>query len=510
MWIFCGRFHAPLTAWIIVVIAVLMISRKEASAQDQDFLAQTRPLPVERMMHGCTVANDYLYVIGGSYKNAKVTGDIVKARIQSNGHLDPWTPARPLPQPRLYIGSSTLTLGNIIYILGGSTGVLSRENYNTAVYAKPYENGELSQWFESAPWPGSGLNAPVAISTPGYIHLLGGLDNTDTPTNNVYSIAVLENGHLGEAWERGTPLPHSLWYHHAAVSSGRVYVWGGLEQFANTSATTRVYSAPILANGRIGQWKSESTYLPEAFYASSIAVAGPYLISFSPRRPGSIPTNDVWWATANMEGLSSWRKMASAIPNRIYHASATDYKHGNVYIVGGRTSKEAANSLIPNIFFFKLSREARDSAYQGSAAVASMGETDSLDIEGWERQALASAASAQTASPATSVGSVNPLLSFKTFDEARRSGRAMVYYFHTNRAKTCREQLEKLGTQEFASLAQHTEFALVPVDADPQFAQQMGVWRVPTWVFFNNNGTETKRMTGVLSVDDLQSAIRSQ
>lgn len=488
----------------MVILAAIILLGERAYAQSEN-IYPTNPLPQRRQMHGSAVARDYLYVISGAV--FQPTTSVMKASIGPDGQLSNWSETTPLPSPRLYIGNSTIVLGDIIYIVGGAQQVLDNAGYRTAIYSRPSDNlGNLTQWVESAPWPGPELQLPAVVATPGYLHLIGGLAG-NVSTNQVYSIAVLENGHLGSQWEVGYPLPGNMWYHAAAVSSGRVYVWGGLTDRANTSVTQGIFSAPVLSSGKLGQWRIEDTVLPTPYYAASMAVAGPFLISFSPRLRGSVPTTDVWWTVAGLDSLSPWQSMQTAMRNRVYHAAAMDYRRGLVFLNGGRSSKEDVNSQVTDVVVFRLSKEARNAAYQGAQSLNSNIAAD-IDITSWKDAAsqFAQAPAPQQASSAGG-GGESALLQFKSFDQARYSGKPMAVLFHSNQAKSSQEQITALDKGDLSSLTGETDFVMVHVNKDPQMAQQRGVWKVPTWVFFDRQGTEVDRQIGLLEFAELKSKV---
>ncbi len=473
-------------------------------ALSNDFIYPTNPMPEPRQMHGSAVARDYLYIISGA--GSSPTNTVMKASIGPDGQLSGWTQTTPLPQPRLYIGNSTIVLDDIIYVVGGAAQIKDNTGYRNAVYAKPDENGNLSRWVESVPWPGGELQAPVTVATPGYIHLIGGLDR-DTPRNNAFSIEVRPDGHLGSQWERSAPLPVALWYHHAAVSAGRVYVWGGLTANDNKAVTPQIYSAPIMSYGKIDQWRRENISISQPYYAASTAVAGPFVIAFSPRHSGSLATSNVWWSVANVEGMQGWQSMQTQVPNRVYHAAAMDYRRGLVFLNGGRSSKTDVRTLLSNVVVFRLSKEARDAAYQGAQSFQ-FSQADDMTITSWQEADHTESSFASTdGGDASAMGASSVLANFKSFQETSRNGKPMAMLFYSDSAENCKEQIEILASGDMNSLSTQANFVLVPVNKDPQMVQQRGVWKVPTWIFFNRNGAENGRHIGTLPFEQLRSAV---
>lgn len=488
------RFFKNVTQFRILITAALCAGATVlARAQDSSFLIENAPLPEARQMHSAAVVGDYLYILGGSNKALQPVASVLKAKIGPDGRLGEWAQTTSLPAPRLYASESTVTLSGVVYVIGGSAGILDSRNYNTAVYARQSRDGVLSQWQTSQPFPGTGVTAPTAVATPGYIHMLGG-QSSDGPVPYVYSSPVLPTGHLGP-WEEAPPMPGPLWYHHSAVSAGRVYAWAGLKGSANTDVSSDIFSAPIQSNGKIGQWRMETLVMPTPIYAGSTAVAGPYLMTFSPRLAGKVATNDAWYATANITGMSRWTQQSTNIPIKLYHASATDYQRGLIFLTGGRTDPNNPTGLLTNIYTFRLSKKARDAAYQQGQAIATASAGEDIGAGTLEGATSAEAAAA--------IGASVGVASFRTYEDAKRTGLPLAIYFHSEKAKLSVQQLEIAQDPEFKLLQGQVAVAIVDVLKNPQFAQQLGVWRVPTWIFFDRAGTETRRHTGVLTVKQI-------
>jgi hypothetical protein len=131
-------------------------------AQQNQFIVPASPLPEARGFHGSAVLGGYLYIFGGTVDSdgtqgkapERTTGSVVKAPILPNGDVGPWEPTLPMPQPRHYIGNSTLVISDMVYILGGAAGPLSETLYSTALYTRPLPDGSLLPWRESEPFGG--------------------------------------------------------------------------------------------------------------------------------------------------------------------------------------------------------------------------------------------------------------------------------------------------------------------------------------------------------------------
>jgi hypothetical protein len=419
-----------------------------------------------------------------------------------------WVPTTPLPQPRHYIGNSTLVLNDVVYIIGGSSLPAQGERYNTAIFTRPLPNGTLLPWNESQPFAPRGLSTITAVSTPGHIHIIGGLEEDSTVSQRVYTNPIYADGSMGP-WEAGPPLPMPLWYHSAGTVAGRVYVWGGMPVEDPAQVSPYVFSAPISGSGKLGAWRRESQNLPQPYYSASTAVAGPYLLSFSPRYTGAQRSTHVWFAQSQPNGLSQWINREGNVPNRLYHAAAADYRRGTIYLSGGRY--ELGQDLLPDVYYFRLSPQARQLAERGWLAAQRA-----------HQNTVSAFPPPESGSGATTLSYIadanvsrNAVSGFQSYSGARSEAtsqrKPLVLYFNIEDAAPCLEQVTHLTTPEFSQLIPRASYAWVDTQNYPQLAQQLGVYRVPTWVFFDSNGNEVQRArnVGVMTAQQLGDVVQS-
>jgi hypothetical protein len=480
----------------------LLLFPDHTQAQNE-FLQPGQPLPVARAFHGTAVLGDFIYVIGGSYlepsNKTQVAAAVVNvAKIYPNGQLSQFIATTPLPNPRHYINNSTIVLNDTVYILGGSATVIDGGAQRTMLWTRPLSNGMLEPWRETESFAETGVECVAAFSTPGYLHMTGGLDGNGTPLNNVWSVRVRPDGSLGN-WEPAPSLPKPFWFHCAAVVGGRVYVWGGLhdnsDDTSNRNPSKDIYSAPVLSSGKLGPWRVEPVQLPAGFYSASTAVAGPYLFSISPRYQGGQVSSDVWWTYVSPQGMVQWNRQPTQMALRVYHAAATDYRHGMIYVAGGKfnTGGELPRA---DSYFIRLSPQARAIAEQA-----------------WHQALMAHASAVSTSEiAAESDGSFSFSEQqiqggFLALDAARElsrtSGKPLVMYFTAKKAKPCQQQDQLLEGQNLVEVFKGAVLAAIDVQQNPQVAQNYGVFQVPTWIFYSHGEEEKARGIGVQQVADL-------
>jgi len=483
----------------LAALAALTVLHGTGTAQAPNPITPSKPLDPPRAFHGSAVLGDYVYVIGGTTERGGQENpdpSVLRARITPAGEIGAWEPTTPLPESRHY--AATLVLNDVVYVIGGSNGGMTSHRFNTAVFSRPLPNGSLLPWAESQPFPGQGLSNITAVSTPGHIHVIGGLDGDGSPTAKVWTNSIHADGSMG-AWAAGPPLPAPSWYHAAGVAGGRVYVWGGLPTYQPENVYATVVSAPVLGSGKLGEWRREQNQLPTGFYSAASAVAGPYLISFCPRYAGGANSSDVWFARVTPQGLSPWSKRPAQIENRIYQAAAPDFRRGMIFINGGRPAR--GEKMLATNYVFRLSPDASRMATDSWIASETAHANTVLAVTQTMGASVPSYTVASTLSGDAAKGFLPYELARST---ASSSGKPLILYFCVPDAKPCVEQKQLLATPEFQSTLPQGVFAWIDSAQSPQLTQQLGVYRVPTWIIYGKSGAETHRRAGVITPAELK------
>jgi len=502
------RFHLTL---------VVALGIATSGTAQNDFIRSSTPLSAGRAFHGTAVMGDWLYVFGGSSATPGRGGEVVggeakdasvlKARIAADGSTGPWEKTTSLPQPRHYVANSTLALNDAVYIVGGSDAPSGGKRFDNALYTRPLADGTLSPWTAS-PSFGEGLSTITAVTTPGHIHLIGGLRGDDQPTASVKTSTLRPDGSMG-SWTDGPPLPIAVWFHHAGVAGGRAWVWGGLPHGDSPNGprkpTDRVFSSPILASGELGPWREEAVRLPVGMYSASSAVAGPYLISFAPRYEGGQHSADIVWTFVSPDGIKPWQRRSTEMPHRLYHAVAPNYRLGTIHVTGGRPERGAAMTAGSTILALSpaargLAEETWIASRQGIPAGAMVAALQA------PRPEVHAVSLSYLAEERVTVGA---LPGFNSVAQARRIASSqrmpLVMYFNMAGAPPCEQQKAEMLKPPFVAASSAAVFAWVDTAEHPQLAQQLGVYRVPTWVFYDRNGAELvgARTVGATSAEQL-------
>lgn len=461
-------------------------------------------LPGPRQMYGSVVLGDYIYLIGGNNQGKGdspegYTTDVERAMIKPDGTLASWGKTTPLSSSRSYINNSTIALNDVVYIGGGYDGKKDI-HCNNIMWTRPLPNGHLENWRESVSFPGEGVSCTCVVATPGYIHIIGGSHISGAISSLVWSATVAADGSI-TGWEKGNQLPTPLWFHCAGIAGGRVWVWGGLTSNDNNSTNRTVFSAPILASGKIGQWSASNTQLQMPFYSASGTVCGAYLLSFCPRYTGGNFSNDIWFAAVTPQGLSPWIKQTTDMNSKLFVGVATDYRRDFVYIPGGRINQiEEETSLDKNVYFFTLKRQAASDSK--SENIVKMETTTPGAQDSQTRLSYMQ----QKQPPIQSLTGFIPYENARTI--ALQQKKPMVVYLYHTKTKKCLEQAQILQTFNPINYGGNVIFAEMDTINFPQFAQQYGIFKIPCWLFFDSNGSEKSRNIGVLQLNELDSYIK--
>ncbi len=207
-------------------------------------------------------------------------------------------------------------------------------------------------------------------------------------------------------------------------------------------------------------------------------------------------TDEVWYNRVENKTLAGWSPpITTGLPNRIYFALAPDYRRGTIYVTGGKPSRGKVPPD-PQVFRFRLSRQASTTPEPTPPPMAA---------------AQGAPTPVQYSYQALSRVSPYALPGFLSFEDARRQaatppGHLLILYFHSENATKCREQKQMLP-QGVQSLAGQTVFGWIDVADSPQLAQQLGIFRVPTWVLFNRLGQPLGMNYGALTLDQIAQAV---
>ena len=237
-------------------------------------------------------------------------------------NIDSWIQKSSLPI--LLADSKTLHIGNNLIVLGGKdeNDAPSKNIYITSIQ----ENGGVN-WTTGQQMHVS-VYTHAAVSYKQFVYVLGGWDGSRF-RNDVWR-ASLTNGTLG-SWSQASTLPQALNLHDATVANDRIYIVGGWTGF---NALNKIYSAKIRNDGSLEQWRPEKDLdkplyrLAVAASANTLYVTGGY--------DGSNVSNLIYYASINTDGsLGAWQTKQMPVA-REYHQSVIH--DGRLVLLGGRNA----------------------------------------------------------------------------------------------------------------------------------------------------------------------------
>jgi hypothetical protein len=216
-------------------------------------------LPGEAAMSQPIVTKNRVYLLG--YYSETVVGmpTVYTAPIDANGVVGAWATTGSLPAGVAY--ALAFITKNRVYLLGGYNGSTTLRTIYTATINP---DGSLNAWTTSPIQMPSYLSHASLAVIKNRVYIFGGYTSiasggVQTTSNLVYSAPINADGTIGE-WVTATPLPAARARTCVIATSNRVYVLGGADANYNNYVST-VYTAPINADGTLGSWAT-GTSLP--------------------------------------------------------------------------------------------------------------------------------------------------------------------------------------------------------------------------------------------------------
>jgi hypothetical protein len=493
-----------------------------AAGGDSQYFATTA-MPNGRQSAGAAVIGNFIYVMGGVERDparpdepGNNTRSTIFAPVGADGQIGQWRPTTSLPTPLLYIGNSTVSRGPIIYIAGGNIndGAGTNVSSNVVTMAAQREGGVLSNWIQSDPFPGSGLQAGAAVATRTHLYVIGGADTGNTPQPLVYIAPFAQGGLLGP-WAQGPPLPQGLWFHMAGVANGRLYVWGGTTSAQGApDAVDTTYVADIRPDGSLSAWRTLRP-LPQPIYFSGSASLDDTLFNFGGRFRDASYTSDVLFAIPDAQGELNWTLVRASVPVMRYLAPAVDDRLGIIYLPGGRSPDTPS---LAQVFGYRVRLEGEVAEAFGPSPTAppqpvtpSPAPTPPPTRPTVSQPESSPAPTPQP--PAPSVG-VPPNVPGSWTDysqgeiQAIRENRNMLLYFTTPQARLNAEVIQNIFSNPgFRDVSSRHVCIWINAAAQRDLAVTYGVYRVPTVVVVSpRDGRVLGTFVRSFSLSDLSSA----
>jgi hypothetical protein len=232
------------------------------------------PLPDSVAYHAGVTANGFVYVLGGVHYNPSeddygdTTNIVYYAQVNPDGSLGSWQTANPLPDSLQFLSASVWN--NQIYVIGGFDEFDDNFTLQNTVYSATIQtDGSLSAWTTQAPIPVATWAQAEAAN--GFLYVLGGavIENSAVVTNVYYS-KINADGTLA-GWNQTASLPQTESAFGAVAANGCVFSVGGVNN--DDVATSNVYCAAVNGAGSLCPWSSGAS-LPQPLYFFGVAASG--------------------------------------------------------------------------------------------------------------------------------------------------------------------------------------------------------------------------------------------
>jgi N-acetylneuraminic acid mutarotase len=290
-----------------------------------NFKTNASSFATARQEHSAAVVGNYLYVIGGQNQAGAYYNDVQYAPINADGSIGSWA-SSTLPAANAH--HELVVYNGRIYVVGGYNG--TSLGLNTIWYAQPATNGSIVSW--------STANLPVkrywhaAVAYNGYMYVLGGTDGTTTFAT-VYTTPINANGSLGTWFSNGTYVT-SRSNHTAVAYNGYLYVAGGGSNTVQYALLCNGYNSGVGGcssfAGGIGTWNTTAP-LASSAGGMSMAVSSGYMYAFS------FGNTNTYRALINNDGtLNTWQ-LDSSLP-AIRGGAGVAAANGNIYVTGGNNN----------------------------------------------------------------------------------------------------------------------------------------------------------------------------
>ena len=328
---------------VFVSLALFLTKPQEVDSTPENWL--TNWLELNSMLTGrralaAVTANGYIYVLGGVDKNGRYVKEVEFARILANGKLDKWQKTSSLNQGRFYLAA--VTSGGYIYAIGGGSGPLGDNNQPTAVVekAKILTDGTLEPWKyeKELTTPRRGLKV---VSYNKTIYALGGYNGTFL--TSVERTSIDNNGLLTGWVVDSEQAKIDRYIHSAAVDKNNIYLLGGHVRGKNKMSYGDVEMTRINEDASLSPWLIEKTTLRlPRFIASSIAMKD-YLYLIAGHN-GANRLRQVEFTKINKSGHPDHWSFTS--PLLYARSAAAVVKHNEmIYVLGGMGKNEPLNKV---------------------------------------------------------------------------------------------------------------------------------------------------------------------
>ena len=270
-----------------------------------------------------TSNTDFLY---GYHDNVVVSGNNV-LQASKGASLNQWLGTTNLPQTLTQ--HEIVSYGDYAYCIGGFNGTNTVNN----VYRATVNSSGISGWSNYNALPVALRNHEVVLAS-NKLFVLGGITESGAINDQIYYTDLNTNGTIGTWQESNVNLPDALWGATAHFLNGYIYLVGGSNQLADSTAINNVYVAKQNPNGLLDQFVATTSLLDARNGHTMVAYGGKLFVIGGHDNYG-VAMNTVYYAEPNMDGsITNWQT-ATSLPTVITNHASACY-NGVVTVIGGQ------------------------------------------------------------------------------------------------------------------------------------------------------------------------------
>ncbi|UCE22147.1 MAG: hypothetical protein JSV46_08040 [Candidatus Aminicenantes bacterium] len=214
---------------IYVIGGDIGISKTEVYDPETDSWITLPSLPTQRVSAGCIAINDMVYVIGGWEEDTKpsMKNEVFNIKTQK------WERRAPLPSPRMDFGA--VLFDGKIYIFGGTGEILTKPIDGKGSYFCKPEKTILIYHPQKDLWEKHESEIPIvrigtkSVLIDNLIFLLGGY-TVDEKRNEYFLTRVDIFDPNRNMWLRGTDMPRKLLFSGIASLNNSILIIGGWDE----------------------------------------------------------------------------------------------------------------------------------------------------------------------------------------------------------------------------------------------------------------------------------------
>jgi uncharacterized Zn-binding protein involved in type VI secretion len=229
-------------------------------------------LPKPLSHHGMVVSGNRVFVIGGkSLATGAYIPDVYGATLDATtGVPKGWTAMKPLPAGRGYHGVAEYN--GTIYVVGGDAPSASVDVRPEVFYSQVQADGTLSDWKETTPLPAdtststsAGKDLAGVVAYRGCLYLVSGAtQEVFAGTPLALSAPINADGTIGDWRIKTMPTDAARLGAPLVAAGGRLYSLGGerMDASANRLIVGEVWRSNVEIDGTVVDWLLLPTGLP--------------------------------------------------------------------------------------------------------------------------------------------------------------------------------------------------------------------------------------------------------